>query len=252
VPTNNFILLAAGKGSRLEILTRLTPKPLLPVCGLPAIQNIIEPLIKLENPDIVVVTGYREKEVKQFIRNTYGNSIKLVFNEKYEVDTNILSVNLGVEALDNPKCGYSIIETDIILEPNGWKEFLSFRKSSFSAWATMGAYSKNLTGGAVEVSPDGEVKNIVYAPKYDKRFEGWKKMLGFLKVGINEVELDRELRQKAIKNRIDQYYLNPWLENLNLLPCGEIDLSGFFAGAFNDLDSYNKLNNDYNKFVLDQ
>jgi hypothetical protein len=66
------------------------------------------------------------------------------------------------------------------------------------------------------------------------------------------VELDRELRQKAIKNRIDQYYLKPWLENLNLLPCREIDLSEFFAGAFNDLDSYNKLNNDYNKFVLDQ
>jgi NDP-sugar pyrophosphorylase family protein len=247
---HNFVLLAAGKGNRLNELTSQTPKPLLPVAGVPAIQRILNQLIKLKGREIVVVTGYRNEEISLFLQNEFGNEIKLVYNERFEDDTNILSVDLGVDALSKPDLGYTIIETDIILETKGWEHFLSFRGDSFSAWATVGCYSEKLTGAAVKVSNAGSVTKIVYAPEYDRDFEGWLKMLGILKVGFKEVEYDRELRKKAINNGIDQYYLNPWLENLDHLPCRTIDLSDYFGGAFNDLVSYKQINQGYEKLLI--
>ena len=246
---HNFVLLAAGKGNRLNELTSQTPKPLLPVAGVPAIQRILNQLIKLKAKEVVVVTGYREEEVRFFLQNEFGNEIKLVYNERFEDDTNILSVDLGVDALSKPDLGYTIIETDIILEPKGWEHFLSFQGDPFSAWATFGRYSEKLTGAAVEVSCDGSVTKIVYAPEYEEDFKGWWKMLGVLKVGLHEVEFDRKLRKKAINDRIDQYYLNPWLENLDHLPCRAIDLSDYFAGAFNDLVSYKQINQRYEELL---
>ena len=41
---------------------------------------------------------------------------------------------------------------------------------------------------------------------------------------------------------LNQYYLMPWLENVGLLPCGVIDLSGFLVRSYNDLYSYNQTN----------
>tara|TARA_Y100000588_G_scaffold392416_1_gene504245 strand:+ start:961 stop:1731 length:771 start_codon:yes stop_codon:yes gene_type:complete len=246
---HNFVLLAAGKGNRLNELTSQTPKPLLPVAGVPAIQRILKQLIKLKGKEIVVVTGYRDEEVSLFLQNEFGNQIKLVYNERFEDDTNILSVDLGVDALSKPDLGYTIIETDIILEPKGWDNFLSFQGAPFSAWATSGRYSEKLTGAAVEISYDGNVTKIVYAPEFNEHYKGWLKMLGILKVGLNEVEFDRELRKNAINERIDQYYLNPWLENLDHLPCRAIDLSDYFAGAFNDLVSYKQINQRYEELL---
>ena len=75
-------------------------------------------------------------------------------------------------------------------------------------------------------------------------------MLGILKVGEKEVEHDRKYRKKAIMDRIDQYYLNPWLENLDHLPCRAIDLSDYFGGAFNDLFSYNQINQCYEELLI--
>lgn len=239
---NNFVLLAAGRGSRLSELTSLTPKPLLPVCGVSALQRIIDKLILINRRDIVVVTGYQHDKLHSFLSAKYGGEVNIVYNELYDQDTNILSVDMGVDALKRPDQGYTIIETDIILEPAGWDKFFSLHERHSSAWATCGLYSRQLTGGAIKVDENSSVTKLVYAPEYQTAYKGWLKMLGILKVGRSEVLVDRALRKKAITKSLNQYYLMPWLENVGLLPCGVIDLSGFLVRSYNDLYSYNQTN----------
>ncbi|MCX5815338.1 MAG: NTP transferase domain-containing protein [Proteobacteria bacterium] len=245
----NFVLLAAGRGSRLAQLTTQTHKALLPIAGKPALQYLLDHLMILKKHDIVVVTGYRSDDINLFLKAKYGNAIKTVFNQRYESDTNILSVDLGIDALLCRDAGYMIIETDIILEPAGWQCLIGPRQSSISEWATIGKYSTNLTGAALKTDETGRVTDIVYAPKYDKQFDGWKKLLGTLYVGANEVALDIAVRKEAIQRSIAQFYLMPWIENINKFPCQELDLSNYYAASFNDIEAYKKADKGYERAV---
>ncbi len=192
-----FVLLAAGRGRRLAQLTTQTHKSLLPIAGKPILQHLLDQLMMLKERDVVVVTGYRCDDIDSFLRTKYGNAIKTVFNQFYGSDTNILSADMGVDALLCREAGYMIIETDIILEPDGWQCLLGPRQSALSEWATIGNYSKNLTGAALKTEETGRIIDIVYAPKYDEKFDGWKKLLGALYVGEKEVALDIEMRKKS-------------------------------------------------------
>lgn len=247
---HNFVLLAAGRGSRLSELTSETPKPLLPIGGVPALQRILDRLVTIKNKHIVVVTGYQHDKLKSFLTDQYGSEVNIVFNDRYEEDTNILSVDLGVDALPQPEKGYTIIETDIVLEPRGWDKLLSLHQQKSSAWVTFGYYCAELTGAAIKVDENFRVLEIVYASDYNEAYKNWSKMLGILKVGESEVNTDRFLRKVAIKETINQYYLMPWLENLTSLPCGVIDLSEFQAMSYNDLDSYRKTNEIFHQYTV--
>lgn len=246
---NNFVLLAAGCGSRLAELTRHTHKSLLPVSGKPVIQYIIDQLLLVKHNDIVVVTGYKSEEMNDFLGNQYGSSVRTLFNDLYQVDTNILSVDMGVDCLREPEDGYTIIETDIVIEPNGWVELLPSLESNTSKWVTAGRYSVNLTGGALKVNEEQRVIEIIYAPEYDNKYQDWKKVLGILRVGAVEVAMDRSLRKQAINDSIAQYYLAPWMNNLSKLPCYALDLGDNRAMSFNNIEIYNKIVEDYSRIL---
>ena len=194
----NVVLLAAGRGSRLAEFTERTHKSLLPIAGRPALQYLLDETMRCNPRDVVIVTGHRCDELDGFVRALYPRRIRSVFNERYESDTNILSTYLGVEALANPEAGYLVVETDVVMEPAGWHCVFHGESTRKSEWATGGCYCSDLTGGAVKADPEGEVEAIVYAPKYDARFDGWAKLLGVLYVGVNEVAADRRLRYEAI------------------------------------------------------
>ncbi len=241
----NFVLLSAGRGSRLAELTSETHKSLLPIGGKPGIQHIVEQILETDNRDVVVVTGYKEGDVKTFLEAEFGNKVRTVFNANYAADTNILSADIGVDALKNPELGYMIVETDIVLEPEGWKHLFAEREISNSEWSTFGNYSEHLTGGALLENKDGFVEEIVYAPIYNEKYQTYKKLLGTLLVGKNEVLLDRELRKEMIENSIAEYYLAPWMKNINRLRCKAFDMSQYFACSFNNLEAFHKAENGY-------
>jgi NDP-sugar pyrophosphorylase family protein len=232
------ILLAAGRGSRLSSLTEHTHKSLLPIAGKPAISYAIEAILARDVAEIVVVTGYMRESIESFVRSRYEGRIQLAYNEQYAADTNILSTEIGVAALARPGDGYLIVETDLIVSPQGWASILDVESGRESFWVTRGSYGSTLTGGALHADESGRVTDLVYAPKYEPRYEGWQKLLGMLYVGPDQVTKDRELRQLGIQRTIAQYYMTPWVENLRQLPCKARSLGQVFAASYNDMEAY--------------
>ena len=52
------MILAAGKGKRMQPLTKTVPKPMLEAGGKPLLQYHIEALVKAGIREIVINTGY--------------------------------------------------------------------------------------------------------------------------------------------------------------------------------------------------
>ncbi len=78
------VILAAGASYRMRPLTNNLPKCLLTVGNKPILGQILENLAQGGVKDILVVTGYHEEMVQDFIcSNHHGMSFKFVTNERY-------------------------------------------------------------------------------------------------------------------------------------------------------------------------
>ncbi len=58
------VILAAGRGTRLSAIGVETPKPLVAVAGVPAVDRVVDGLLDADVAGIVVVTGHRADEVE--------------------------------------------------------------------------------------------------------------------------------------------------------------------------------------------
>lgn len=237
--TRSAVLLAAGRGSRLSELTDSTHKSLLDVGGQPALGRIISALSTAGMAEVVVVTGYRAEDLHAYVASEHPDlRVTFAHNSAWQSDTNILSTEVGVSALTNPENGYLIVETDVALDSAGWQTVASTSMGSDSIWYTKGVYSRELTGGCLATDGAGRVTELVYAPQYDEAFCGWGKLLGILYVAPPNVAADRQLRQRAIGVSTMQYYLQPYVDNGQDLPCVGVDLGDAVAMSFNDLAAY--------------
>ena len=72
------VILAAGRGTRMQPLTNETPKPLIKVCGKPLLQHILEALPK-EIDEVIMVVNYLKEQVQAFCGDEFlGKKIKYV------------------------------------------------------------------------------------------------------------------------------------------------------------------------------
>ncbi|MBR3737766.1 MAG: NTP transferase domain-containing protein, partial [Eubacterium sp.] len=93
------IIMAAGKGERLQPITYNTPKPLVKVNGVPMIESVINALHKNGIFEIYIVVGYL-KEQFSYLEEKY-NGIKLLENPYYESCNNISSLYVAREYIKN-------------------------------------------------------------------------------------------------------------------------------------------------------
>ena len=77
---------AAGKGTRLEPLTRALPKEMLQVGEKPIIDHVIDQFREAGIEKVFIVVGYRKEAIINYLGNgsAYGMSIAYLFQEKRE------------------------------------------------------------------------------------------------------------------------------------------------------------------------
>ena len=129
------VILAAGAGSRLKPLTYHMPKCLLKV-GLKCILEMtIENLLATNNSEIIIVTGYLENKIREFIRERFPHlQITYIYNELYASTNNIYSLWLAKdEVLGNDMM---MLDSDIVfderiiskLQNSGYKNCLALKR----------------------------------------------------------------------------------------------------------------------------
>jgi histidinol-phosphate/aromatic aminotransferase/cobyric acid decarboxylase-like protein/choline kinase len=145
------IILAAGYGNRMRPLTDSQHKTLLDVGGKTIIGRILDALLENGVNDIVVVTGYRADELKQWLTGHYTNlSFTFVHNPRYRQTNNIYSMALAFEAITFDS-DIILIESDLIFEPTILRRLID---SPYPTAALVDRYRSGMDGTVVTVLDD--------------------------------------------------------------------------------------------------
>ena len=74
------MILAAGKGTRLQPLTNYLPKPMLTLLGRPVLESIIELLANHGVHDIIINTSHLASEIENYFRDGSGRGVDIAYS----------------------------------------------------------------------------------------------------------------------------------------------------------------------------
>jgi choline kinase len=94
------VILAAGIGSRLKPLTDYNPKCLLKIGEKSILEMTIENILATNDSEIIIVTGYLEDKIREFLRERFPKlKITIIYNKFYASTNNIYSLWLAKDAV---------------------------------------------------------------------------------------------------------------------------------------------------------
>jgi choline kinase len=110
------IILAAGMASRLRPLTETMPKCLLRIGERCLLQRCMDALLANGVEEFVVVTGYRQQQIRDFLGAQYPDAnITFIYNERYETTNNIYSLWLTRPYIEGQDA--LLLDSDIVYDP---------------------------------------------------------------------------------------------------------------------------------------
>ena len=94
------VILAAGDGSRLDPLTRSTPKPLIAVAGHPMVTYPMRALVHKGVTELIIVVGHLGDRIRQVLGESGYRGARLTYVESSDhEDGNGLSLYAAREAI---------------------------------------------------------------------------------------------------------------------------------------------------------
>ena len=162
--TNPVVIMAGGKGSRLDPFTRILPKPLIPI-GDKAVIEIILDKFFIEND---IRNFYLSLNHKAKIIKSYFEELAPEYNVEYVVEDKPLGT-AGSMNLLNKKFSEPVIVTncDIIIDCD-YASFVDFHKDKgFDLTIAVSLKKYKIPYGICEIETGGNLMKINEKPEYD-------------------------------------------------------------------------------------
>ena len=151
------IILAAGMGKRLGELTRNNTKCMIRVNGISLIERVLTQFTKLDLTKVIMVVGYKDKELRDFIGDSFnGLPIEYVLNPIYDKTNNIYSLFLAKDQLQQDDT--LLVESDLIFEDAVLDKILS---DPYPNIALVAKYESWMDGTVVMLDRDNNILNFV-------------------------------------------------------------------------------------------
>ena len=152
------IILAAGMGRRLGKFTRDNTKCMLPVNGVRLIDRMLEQLCQLNLSKLIMVVGYKGKELMNYIGNRYKDRLLIEYsiNPIYDKTNNIYSLALVKDKLTEDDT--LLIESDLILDDSLFQMILD---DPYPNLALVAKYETWMDGTMVRIDKDNNIVNFV-------------------------------------------------------------------------------------------
>ncbi|PSL40752.1 histidinol-phosphate/aromatic aminotransferase/cobyric acid decarboxylase-like protein [Planomicrobium soli] len=166
------MILAAGMGKRLKELTNNNTKSMVKVNGVTMIERMLRQLDELQLSKIVLVIGYKGKELLEFV-STLGihTPIEYVENKIYDKTNNIYSLYMARDYLLREDT--LLLESDLIFESSILSKLID---NPYPSLALVAKYESWMDGTVVTLDEDNNIKSFLSKKdfKYEDRHEYFK------------------------------------------------------------------------------
>ena len=152
------IILAAGMGRRLGSYTKENTKCMVPVNGVRLIDRMLTQLSALHLKRVLMVVGYKGKELIHHIGERYADALKIEYVENpiYDRTNNIYSLSLVKEQMQEDDT--LLIESDLIFSERLFSMILADKRPNI---ALVAKYETWMDGTMVRIDGDGNIVNFV-------------------------------------------------------------------------------------------
>ena len=193
------IILAAGMGRRLGDLTKENTKCMVPVNGVRLIDRLLGQLSQLNLNRIIIVVGYKGKELREYITSSLwgrsgGAPIEFAENPIYDKTNNIYSLSIVKDKLQEDDT--LLIESDLIFSDRLFPMLLD---DPYPNLALVAKYESWMDGTMVRLDEDLNIVNFVSKEAFD-----YADVNSYYKT-VNIYKLSREFLQHQYVPFLDAY-----------------------------------------------
>lgn len=208
------VIMAGGRGQRLQPLTNTTPKPLLKVGGIPIMEHNLNRLTKFGIDDFWVSVKYLGEQIEAY----FGAGKQKNINIEYVWENEPLGTIGAVAQISNFKHDYVLVTNSDLLTNIDYEQFfLEFIKQGADLAVLTIPYQVAIPYAVLETEK-GEVKSFKEKPTYTYYSNGGiylmkREMLGYIPQNtfFNATDLMEELITKN-KKIISFPFSGYWLD----------------------------------------
>jgi dTDP-glucose pyrophosphorylase len=157
------VIMAGGKGARLEPFTKVLPKPLLPIHEKPIIQHIIERFTSVGVRDFYITVNYKSRILKAFFEELEPN-----YNVNFIHEKDPLGTAGGLRLLSRKfQDPFIVTNCDIIIDAD-YKGIYDFHlEKKFDISLVASAKQFEIPYGTCELDSNGCLSHFNEKPKFN-------------------------------------------------------------------------------------
>lgn len=156
------VILAGGKGRRLQPYTTVLPKPLMPIGDYPILEVILRQLRNCGFDDIVISTGYLHEIICAYLQSGNHTDLPVRFSHEDEPLGTIAPLHL----IDGLKENFLVMNGDILTDLD-YRKLMDYHTEK-GALATIATYRRdvNIDFGVLEADDSGRIRKFIEKPDY--------------------------------------------------------------------------------------
>ena len=159
---NHVVIMAGGKGTRLDPFTKILPKPLIPIGNKPVIEIIMERFYQCGFHKFIYTLNYKKEYMKLFLKeNTFSYDINWIEEDEYLGTAGGLSL-----IADRINDAFFVANCDSVLDVD-FGQVMKWHKEHNATMTIIGCHSEvKIPFGVLELS-NGKLKKIYEKPVHD-------------------------------------------------------------------------------------
>ena len=161
------VILAAGKGSRLNPITSTVPKPMIPIGGKPLLEHALLNLRDIGVQEILIIVGYKEEIIKNYFGNGLSKfKVKIQYTTQLEHLGTAHAVGFAKDFVGDDD--FFLMYGDLLTDPQVFKDILEiYQKSSCEGLISLFEVNNPQEYGIISLSNEGYVEKISEKPSID-------------------------------------------------------------------------------------
>ena len=190
------IILAAGMGRRLGDYTKDNTKCMVPVNGVRLIDRLLGQLAKQQLNRVIIVVGYKGKELREYIGNRYDSLLNIEFAENpvYDKTNNIYSLAIVKDKLQEDDT--LLIESDLIFSDRMIPMIVD---NPYPNLALVAKYETWMDGTMVRLDEEQNIVNFISKDAFD-----YNDVDSYYKT-VNIYKLSKQFSQQKYVPFLDAY-----------------------------------------------